>query len=328
MKSFFDNIKNAHVLVVGDLMIDAYLWGKVNRISPEAPVPVVQVTGKENRLGGAANVALNCIALGAKVSIAGVCGTDANGEELSKLFTEANIGTEGLVSLDNKPTTVKTRVISQGQHLLRVDEESLLEIENDTALDLEAAIRKLHLHKPIDLIIFEDYNKGLLSSFLIKNLIAFALEQGIMSAVDPKKDNFWNYKNVDLFKPNLKEMREGLKQDINPESEADLKLACKAFADKTGAKAVFVTLSEHGAYYYTEKQQHKIKAHKRKIIDVSGAGDSVISVAALALVLKQNALDIAEMANIAGGLVCEEPGVVPIDKNRLQEEVFKLVQKA
>jgi len=328
MNTFFENIKNIHVLILGDLMIDAYLWGKVNRISPEAPVPVVQVTGKENRLGGAANVALNCTALGAQVSIAGVCGDDTLGYELENLFKQANIHTVGLVKLNNKPTTVKTRVISQGQHLLRVDEESLSEITETTAKDVLSRIEKLHQEKPIDLIIFEDYNKGLLSPFLIESTIAFATKRHIKTAVDPKKDNFWTYKNVDLFKPNLKEMREGLKQDINPESIADLTQACEAFSSQTGAKAVFITLSEHGAFYYTPTEQHKVAAHKRKIIDVSGAGDSVISVAGLALSLDQSPKDIAEVANIAGGLVCEEPGVVPIDTERLIEETKRILATA
>ena len=325
MNTFFDNIKNIHVLIVGDVMIDAYLWGRVNRISPEAPVPVVQVTGKENRLGGAANVALNCTALGAQVSIAGVCGNDTLGLEMENLFLASNIKTDGLVKLKDKPTTVKTRVISQGQHLLRVDEESLSEIQESSANEILSRIEQLHQEKPIDLIIFEDYNKGLLSPYLIEKTIDFAVKNTIKTAVDPKKDNFWAYKNVDLFKPNLKEMREGLKQDINPENITDLTKACEVFSSKTGAKAVFITLSEHGAFYYTPTEQYKVAAHKRKIIDVSGAGDSVISVAGLALSLNQSPKEIAEVANIAGGLVCEEPGVVPIDTKRLIEETNRIL---
>lgn len=319
----FNGFKQRRVLVIGDVMIDAYLEGNVNRVSPEAPVPIVSYTREEQRLGGAANVALNLLSLGAKVSICSVVGNDDAGIKMLKLMKEHQINTDALISTSDRKTTIKTRVIGNNQQLLRVDNEQ----EDDINSTQEKALLKVvetSLAKGCDAIIFEDYNKGVLTDFVIKKTIELANKYGVVTTVDPKSKNLFSYRNVTLFKPNLKELIEGVGRNVDVKNKSEFELAVKELNNKLNAKIVFVTLSEHGVYIQNNKSKYYIPAHIRSIADVSGAGDTVISVATLALLEEGLELQkIAEIANLAGGLVCEEVGVVAINAEKLRSEIIK-----
>ncbi len=323
-KEIIDGFGGITALVVGDVMLDAYLWGRVDRISPEAPVPVVQVTRRSARLGGAANVALNLRALGATAIVASVTGNDSYADDLDSIFSEKDLSTDGLMRMPTRRTTVKTRVISGGQHVVRVDEE----MENDLA----AAEEEKFLHQVIELmrrtkpavLIFEDYDKGVLTPGVIGGLIAEAQRLGIPQSVDPKRRHFFDYREVDLFKPNLQELRDGLKVDI-PRGDMDaVRGAVRLLEARLANKASLITLSEHGVYAHQNDQETILPAHRRTIADVSGAGDTVISVASLCLALGLPLPEIAAWANLAGGLVCEHVGVVPVDPEALLAEAEHL----
>lgn len=316
----FESFNDLKVLVVGDVMIDAYLWGKVDRISPEAPVPVIAVTEREDRLGGAANVALNVAAMGAKPIVSAIAGTDTKGEILSKLLEKRGLSSKGLVHSASRPTTVKSRVISGHQHIVRVDEESTrpLDVKEEQAFleNLEIIIRE---EKP-DVVIFEDYNKGLLTPKVIQRSVELCLKAGIPTAVDPKKANFFDYKGVTLYKPNLKELREGLKVEFDKKDQKSLRQAVDQLEGEINNRISLITLSEEGVYVKDGDKENRITAHIRNISDVSGAGDTVISVAALCLAQNTSSAFLAALANLAGGLVCERVGVVPIDRDQLLKE--------
>ena len=325
LQHLFNQFNDITALVIGDVMIDAYLWGRVDRISPEAPVPVVQVTNKENRLGGAANVALNVAALGARPIICAVAGKDANGEVLVELLQNRRMHTGGIVHSENRPTTVKTRVISSHQHIVRVDEESLKPLSSEEETYFIERITSLISNERPSVIIFEDYNKGVLTKRVIEEIIAIAKDQNIPTAVDPKKLNFFAYKGVTLFKPNLKELVDGLKMDIDKKDPASLESAVEKLEAILSNEVSLITLSEMGIYLKDKSGSRQIPAHFRNISDVSGAGDTVISVSALCLALKVENTTMAALANLAGGLVCEKVGVVPIDKELLFAEAQKLI---
>lgn len=324
LEQTFNNFNNLRVLILGDVMIDGYLWGKVERISPEAPVPIVSVTKIENRLGGAANVALNIAALGATPVICSVVGDDEKGKLFDSLLAENQLSSSGIVKSTFRPTTVKTRVISSGQHLLRVDEEKTAALSADEEKLLLERFENLVKAEKFDVLIFQDYNKGVLTPQIIEKVTARCNELNIPTAVDPKKDNFLAYKNVSLFKPNLKELREGLKVDINGNLLESVKSAVLKLEGILQNNTTLVTLSEHGVVVNQNGQFTHIPAHDRKIIDVSGAGDTVISVAALCLALKLEPEILANLSNLAGGLVCEKVGVVPIDKDQFFNEACLL----
>lgn len=314
----FDAFSNLRVLVIGDLMVDAYIWGSVERISPEAPVPVVRATRRDFRLGGAGNVALNVQALGADVMVCSVVGKDDQGEQLIKRLEERSISTEGIVKSQYRPTTVKTRVMTSHQHIVRVDEEvenSLNEEEQK-----EAIIRIGRLIKNSDVIIFEDYDKGVITPEIIAFTVEQARAQEIPVVVDPKKRNFLDYKGVTLFKPNLKELREGLNINVKKDDIEGLKQAVRALQHELTCEGILITLSEHGVLVDYKNEVHHIPAHKREISDVSGAGDTVVSIAAMCVALDLPPKMIAALSNLGGGLVCEHVGVVPIDKEALQKE--------
>lgn len=319
-----DGMQGLTAMVVGDVMVDAYLWGKVDRISPEAPVPVVAVNSRSARLGGAANVALNLRALGATPVVLSAVGEDENAALLRKLFSEVDLTTDGLVTTRNRRTTVKTRVISGHQHIVRVDEEDDAPLDDAHGQQLLEAARRLFSAKRPDVLVFEDYDKGVLTPATISGLIALAKEHGVPTAVDPKKRNFFEYRGADLFKPNLKELREGLKIELRNGDLAAVKAAVSQLEARLHNAASLITLSEHGVYAHGNGEEHALPAHKREISDVSGAGDTVIAVAALCLAQSAGLRDLAELSNLAGGLVCEHVGVVPIDKDQLLHEAQRL----
>lgn len=323
MKDLFNRFDGLNILIIGDVMMDSYLWGSVERISPEAPVPVISVKKKENRLGGAANVALNVQSLGATPLICSVIGTDSEGDSFLQLMEAQGLSSEGLIRLDSRPTTVKTRVIGHNQQMLRIDAETddaLMVPETQTLL---SKVLEIMNKQKIDAIIFEDYDKGAITEELIRSVVSEAQRRNIITVVDPKKRNFLSYKGVTLFKPNLKELREGLKVDVNTAKAGDLEKAAVNLREQLNSRMIMVTLSELGVFIMSENGQRIIPAHIRKIADVSGAGDTVIATASLCLAAGLDEFKTAAIANLAGGLVCEHVGVVSISKERLLKELDK-----
>lgn len=324
-KDLFDKFNGLRILVIGDVMLDAYVMGKVNRISPEAPVPIVSLENEDARIGGAGNVALNLLALGAKPIICGVIGEDSSGDKLLNLFEKNGILTDGLVKSIARKTTVKTRVISNKQQLLRIDSESTFPLLESEEIKLNNTIQNI-INQGIDGIIFEDYNKGVLTDSVIQNTIKIAKEKDIPTAVDPKKENFLSYKGVSLFKPNLKELKEGLNLNFDFNTNKELfEKGIEVLEEKLQNQISFVTLSENGVFIKNQTEKYYVPAHMRSISDVSGAGDTVIAVATLCLISGASTKQIAEISNLAGGLVCEKSGVVSISKNDLLKEVSELL---
>lgn len=313
----FDELK---VLIVGDVMVDSYLWGKSTRLSPEAPVPIVNVVKTEKRLGGAANVALNVQSLGATALLCSVIGDDAEGAGLLRLLEEGGLPTEGIISSPERITSVKQRILSGGQQLLRIDSEIETElVEHESRHLLE---RYEQLLGKADVVIFEDYDKGVLGEFNIGEMIRLARHRGVPTVVDPKKKNFLLYKGCTLFKPNLKELKEGLKVDFADANTEAFEDAVADLQSMLEADNILVTLSERGVFCQAGSVKTYIGAHLRTISDVSGAGDTVISIAALCMGLGLPMPLLAELANLGGGLVCEQVGVVPVDKGKLHQEAL------
>jgi rfaE bifunctional protein kinase chain/domain len=324
IRELFKSFANLNVLIIGDVMIDNYIWGKVNRLSPEAPVPIVSVQQKEMRLGGAANVALNIQALGANPILCSVIGADIEGNAFLDLLKKQKLSPKGILKSRQRPTTIKTRIIGNNHQLVRVDEESEEDITPNETQNLLTLINYIIHHDKIDVIIFEDYNKGLITPKLIQKVVELAKQKSIPVCVDPKKKNFNAYKMVTLFKPNLKELKEGLKLDVDDMSISELQKIVSSYRVKQKINSILVTLAEKGVIINTRTTKAHIPAHIRKIADVSGAGDTVISVAALCEAMQCNPILTAALANLAGGLVCEEVGVVPINKSRFLEEALNL----
>jgi D-glycero-beta-D-manno-heptose-7-phosphate kinase len=320
----FSKFKNLNVLIIGDVMVDAYIWGAVERISPEAPVPVINVLKRDYRLGGAANVGLNILALGAKPILCALIGKDDYGKRLLHLLEDKGMSKEGIVGSASRPTTVKARVIAAHQHVVRIDEESDMEASEQEEKEILDRIEKLL--PGCNVVIFEDYDKGVITPRIIETVVALAKKHGIATVVDPKKRNFLHYKNVTLFKPNLKELKEGMKIDIDVKDQSSINQAVELVRKKLAVDGVMLTLSEHGVFIDHENQKIRIPAHTRAIADVSGAGDTVISIAALCVAMGLPPEKIATLSNLGGGLVCQHIGVVPIDREELlaEADVHKL----
>ncbi len=325
LPELFEAFNGKRVLVVGDVMTDAYINGQVNRMSPEAPVPVVDLQTQEQRIGGAGNVALNLIALGAKALLASVIGQDAAGQELQQMLTSAGIQTDALIVSAERKTTIKTRVLSNGKQMLRIDTEDQHDLSSTETQTLQQAILQL-FDQGIDGLLLEDYNKGILTTELIEWLISEANVRQIPIAVDPKKKNFFAYKGCTLFKPNLKELKEGLQIEFNYQKDPTaLRHAIEQLQNQLKSRYTFVTLSEHGVQLFDGQNHHHQPAHIRNIADVSGAGDTVIATTCLCLICGASPSLIAALANLAGGLVCESPGVVSINKENLLKEALQLI---
>lgn len=329
LTELFKAFTDKTVMVIGDIMVDSYIWGKVERISPEAPVPVVSVEKREERLGGAANVALNLQSLGAQTLLCSVVGADRRGQDLKRLLVDAGLDQEGIIESGERKTTVKFRVIGNNAQLLRVDEESTHELDNFVFKQLCQKIEHIFKSRKIDAVIFQDYDKGVISPALIDFVNEKAGELEIPVMVDPKKRNFLAYNNVTLIKPNLKEIKEGLNLSAVPADMESIREASKKLMVKLNASMILNTLSERGVYIlWNENGDQKDKlvpAHRRNIADVSGAGDTVISVAALCISHGLNPEDTALLSNLAGGIVCEEVGVVPVNKEKLFKEALALI---
>lgn len=324
-KQLFGQFEQLRAGVIGDMMLDTYLWGHVERISPEAPVPVVALERTEYRIGGAGNVALNLASLGARVDVLSLVGKDSDGDKLVGLLGEKGIGTGRLLKSEGRITTNKARVMGRNQQMLRLDSETTRDLgkaEEDALL--EEVRRYIEIEKP-QVIIFEDYNKGVLTPRVIREALAFCRDHGVMTAVDPKRKNFFAYEGVTIFKPNLKEVREGLNilaEDIRLPA---LRQIHQQLAERLRHQISFITLSEKGVFFQSGDQAAHIPSHIRNIADVSGAGDTVIAVASLVYAATRDAQLMVEVANIAGGLVCEEVGTAAIDRATLLEECGRLL---
>lgn len=327
IREVFNQFEGIKILVAGDVMIDSYLRGTVDRISPEAPVPVVALRQREDMLGGSANVALNLKSLGATPLLCSVIGDDSQGVEFLRLLDKEGINSSGIIKDPDRITTTKYRIIGNKMQMLRVDHE--------TDQDLSFALEQLYLER-IDIIlrdekpsviIIQDYNKGVLTPKVISGIISRASEYNIPVAVDPKKRNFDLYHHVALFKPNLKEIKEGLRIQIDPASKSSLSAAASSLRNSLDAGLVMITLSEGGVFIYSDSEAAIIKGHTRSVADVSGAGDTVISVASLCLSLGLDPISLASLSNLAGGLVCEHIGVVPVNKADLLSEASALLVK-
>ena len=290
-------------------MLDVYMWGNINRQSPEADVPVVDVQKYEKRLGGAANVAKNIASIGAKPILCSVIGDNDQG--FFELMNKQGLCTKGVLQ-ENRKTTVKTRIFSNNKYQLRVDEEDLFPIQSEQVFVKNTT----KLMEDVSVIIFQDYNKGVLTSTVIKKIIAAAKGKHIPIAVDPKKDNFWAYKGVDLFKPNLKELNDVYGTQIAGDNITEIEKVTKNLQEKLKAKNILLTLSEKGIFHLSNESFYQA-AFERNIVDVSGAGDSVIAAAALGLSLDITAQELCTISNLAGGLVCEKAGVIPVQKEKL-----------
>lgn len=326
-KQIFKSFTGLKVLVIGDVMIDAYTWGKVERISPEAPVPVLSWQKEENRLGGAANVALNLKALGAKVRLCSIIGNDSYGKVFKSLLRKEKLSLAGICTLSSRRTTVKNRMIAGGQHLLRVDNEDRHEFtQAESAKFIETTLAKTKTSFQPDIILFQDYNKGLLTKKVINLILKWAKQEKIPTIVDPKYRQFFSFKSCTLFKPNLKEVNailgENIKADLKSLSRADVLLR-----EKLKHKYTMITLSEKGIFVSDGKKKEIIPTIPRNISDVCGAGDTVVSIAALGLALNLPLNVIGLLSNLAGGQVCEKPGVVPVDKKQLLKEVKVILEK-
>lgn len=321
----FQQLEKVRVAVVGDVMVDTYWWGKVDRISPEAPVPVVALGKKEHRIGGAANVALNCVAMGCETAVFSVIGDDVDGEVLLGLLQERHIDTKYIIKGADRITTNKIRVMSRSQQMIRLDAEVTDDIlaEDEEAL-LYNFTTYVKRYQP-SVVIFEDYNKGVLTEGLIKQLIGVCKENGVTTTVDPKRKNFFTYTGVDIFKPNLKEVKEAL--NLLPESvnEATLRNIHAELHQILQHKISLITLSEKGVFFQKGSHSKVVPSHIRNIADVSGAGDTVIAVASVIYAITKDIKLAAEMSNIAGGLVCEEVGTAAIGRVRLLQECKKLL---
>ena len=319
-QALFKLISQLKVAVIGDVMLDTYIWGNVDRISPEAPVPIVSLDRKEQRLGGAGNVALNIHSLGATPYLLSVIGDDEDGKMLTNLFDEKHIPNTYLLKSKNRITTNKTRVISRNQHILRLDSEITIDLnKEDEKRLIETFEDFVKVQKP-DVVILEDYNKGVLTEAVIKCIISICRKEGILTAVDPKRKNFFEFKGVDLFKPNLKEVKDALNMFTSDVKISVLEIMHAEMQNILHHKVSLITLSEKGVFYQNNGQAMIIPSHLRNISDVSGAGDTVIAVAALVYAASKSVHLMAEVSNIAGGLVCEEVGTVGINKEKLLHE--------
>ena len=314
------NFKGKRIAIIGDMMLDVYFWGDVKRISPEAPVPVLEVENEFYRFGGAANCALNISSLDGIAEPVGVIGYDNYGTIFNSLLSEQKISHHGIIEDDNRPTTAKTRVIADSQHIVRIDKESKetinIKIQNKIIDYLKNIIKNL------DGIILQDYNKGVLSAKLINQVIELANKNKILVTVDPKFNNFYEYKNVTVFKPNRKEAEDILGMKIKADN--DVTFAGNTLLKKLNAKYILLTLGEGGiAVFEKDKPEKRMPTKARKVADVSGAGDTVISTLTMALAAGANIYEASYLSNYAGGLVCEEVGIIPIDKDKLFNTVIQ-----
>ncbi len=310
-----DSFQGKKVLVLGDIILDIYLKGRVDRISPEAPIPILNHQHTSHALGGAANVAANLRGIGADVMLVSITGKDGEAEYLETMLDLEDISFQ-FVSLDDRPTTSKTRVIAGSQQMLRIDHESTVDINPETENQIISTVENTFSRNPFQAIIFEDYNKGMLTRSMISKIISFAVSNKVQVVVDPKKNNFYEYKNADLFKPNFKECAAQIPFQLNPTIES-LSAADEYLRSRLNHKISMITLAEHGVFISDGNDKYLIPTEIRQIADVSGAGDTVTAIATFGLIESLSLSEIATLSNQSAGHVCGIPGVHAITKDEL-----------
>ncbi len=315
------NFDNLHAVVIGDVMLDEYILGSAKRISPEAPVPIVELASREHRLGGAGNVAINTCSLGAKTTLIGLIGDDANGQILTQLTKDHQNLSSYLIKDGGRKTTCKTRILASSQHLLRVDNEDRHDIPSPLVEKVEKMLKFIHHSTKIDVIILQDYNKGFFSAEMIQMLLSWSKSNGILTALDPKLERVSLFKGVDIFKPNLKEVIAFLGHEVAITKE-DLQSACSQVALKMESELVVITLSADGICSRKDDAFHWESSSIQSIVDVSGAGDTVISLVALLYANKDASIEeITLLANLGGGAVCRLPGVAVVDNGMILDVI-------
>jgi len=326
-EKILNNASDKLICIIGDVMLDQYLLGEVTRISPEAPVQVFETRESEPKLGGAANVSLNIKSLGSNPFLIGVVGDDANAEILKRVMIRNNQIIDGLITEKSRPTTCKTRVIADSHHLIRIDSESKKDIVKETQKKIFDLLNK-NINK-IEVIILQDYNKGVLTKDVIKQVIEYSKTKGIKVLVDPKFDNFFEYKDVFLFKPNKKEIEEAFGKKAKELIE--IQNIGKELLNKINCEYLVCTLGENGIMMFENKNEEIListfKTNARNVADVSGAGDTVISTIAVAISGGASVKDAVTISNFAAGLVVEEVGIVPIEKESLIRQINSYIKK-
>lgn len=312
----FNNVK---VLVIGDIILDHYMFGQIHRISPEAPVPIVDIEYEENRLGGAANVALNLSELGARPTLMSVIGDDKSGRTVFELLKKNQIHHDYIITSRSRTTSHKTRIYDDERQVVRFDREDdsdlSTELEAQLISDFDELIRENKFHA----IILQDYNKGVLTKKFIKHVLLQTTKRNIPVAVDPKEYNFFEYQQIDLFKPNIKELGEALQMKIDPKNIASLRKAAEELKKKNRFDNLLLTLGANGVFVYTkEGTSFVVSARPIKTADVSGAGDTVISIATLCFIKDFPFKKIAQLSNAAAGKVCRKVGIAPITLKELK----------
>jgi rfaE bifunctional protein kinase chain/domain len=319
-QQFVKDVEGVRLLVIGDIMLDHYIWGSATRLSPEAPVPVLDVKEEDSRLGGAANVALNLLALGTNPFLCGVIGNDREGEVLRGLFGTHSLTDKFLFTSNERRTTSKTRVLGNRQQMLRLDKEDRFPISARMEEEVLDALLPYIGH--FQVVIFEDYDKGMVTPRIIREITNRSVENGVKVVIDPKYRNFLHYERCTVFKPNLKELNDALNLRLDNHDLPGIVNAVKTLREKMPHENTLVTLSENGALVVDSQLEHvHIPAHFRQIADVSGAGDTVVSVLGACLASGMDLVRAARISNLAGGLVCEKVGVVPVELDRLAAEV-------
>lgn len=305
-----------HIIVVGDVMIDRYIYGKIQRISPEAPVPIVIPQHKEEKLGGAANVALNVLGLGAKVSILSVVGKDEVADIVDQLCKSHNMEDIVLIKDNSRRTTIKTRILAQNQHILRVDEEDVDDINSTIEEQLLQSFNMIIESKNVDGVILQDYNKGVFTKHVIQSILNTCKKKGIKTFIDPKEKNFFEFKGCTLFKPNKREVEKAMGMSTENIDEIN-----KYLKERLQNEYTMITLGASGLYLSNQGRGNTFQTSPIHVVDVCGAGDSVISMAALAISCNINMEDVAYLCNLTGGLVCEYMGVIPISKSWVEDRM-------
>lgn len=316
---WFELFKKIRIAIVGDVMLDKYLIGEADRISPEAPVPVVHILDTQCRLGGAANVGMNVRALGAMPILFSVTGADHEAHCLFELVKKNKISGDHILQDAARITTVKTRILSKNHQMLRYDREKADPLSKETEKEFIRRITIFLNKQKVNALIFQDYDKGVLTHDVIEKIIAVCNKKKIPVLADPKRNQFFSYRNCKVFKPNLRELKEALRSEISTDASS-LEKAVLDLQKKMPHEITMITLADKGLFYFADKKSCLLPAHVRTISDVSGAGDTVIATAAVALAANLSLDETMQLANIAGGLVCEESGVVPVNKERLMNE--------
>jgi D-beta-D-heptose 7-phosphate kinase/D-beta-D-heptose 1-phosphate adenosyltransferase len=315
-KDIFSKFSQVKVLVVGDVMLDRYWWGNVDRISPEAPVPVVRLKSSECTAGGAANVAVNVAGLGATPYLVGLIGEDEEGKELKKALNEKGISAADLRALPGRPTTVKTRVVAHSHHVVRIDSEHTDELDPQQSDSVWKGIEGLI--DQADVVVLSDYAKGILSEHLLPRLIEQSIARSKPVLVDPKGREYKKYKGATLLTPNRMEASHAA--GLDADGVEGLSRVARKLLDEVGLESLIITQGEHGMTLYSkEKETVNFPALARKVYDVTGAGDTVIATLAVALGAGCDLPTAARLANIAAGLVVEEVGTTAIGLEQLRQ---------